>query len=313
MAVLTVLSVLGATGYAKEAPPQQPDRSGPPDGLRPGDVITDRGVGAVVPAPGGFVEAEAMYPDGTTEALSIQTLPDGSVVVSDWGQDEPDEESLPSDGSVLTDAGCSQNQYNFTGKKWYSRYNWYYKTTSTPANMTALTAESALKSSVSAVPNAKNDCGLADVVTATQTYQGSTPSGTDIGINSAGENVCGASDGKSVVAFGPTGGTALGLHCGWASNTGKTYLEATASDVKLSTNYSWRTGAASLTCSTQTPNHWGVESVMTHEAGHIFGLDHVREDLYGALTMSRYAESPCDDTQMTLGLGDYNGLKALYP
>jgi hypothetical protein len=56
-----------------------------------------------------------------------------------------------------------------------------------------------------------------------------------------------------------------------------------------------------------------LEAVLTHEAGHVFGLAHVGESRHGRLTMSPYIDGVCNNQESTLGLGDLRGLEALYP
>ena len=55
-----------------------------------------------------------------------------------------------------------------------------------------------------------------------------------------------------------------------------------------------------------------LESVVTHELGHAYGLDHVSELSHGRLTMSRYIDGTCENQEAKLGLGDMKGLEALY-
>jgi hypothetical protein len=56
---------------------------------------------------------------------------------------------------------------------------------------------------------------------------------------------------------------------------------------------------------------YSVEAVVTHEAGHVFGLGHVDEAAHGALTMSPVMLT-CQSSEKTLGLGDVRGLEAVY-
>jgi predicted Zn-dependent protease len=55
-----------------------------------------------------------------------------------------------------------------------------------------------------------------------------------------------------------------------------------------------------------------VKAVMTHERGHTFGINHVSETSHKNMTMSPNINGPCQDSESTLGLGDVEGLRALY-
>ncbi|MEU7753190.1 matrixin family metalloprotease [Micromonospora sp. NPDC049101] len=54
-----------------------------------------------------------------------------------------------------------------------------------------------------------------------------------------------------------------------------------------------------------------LQGVATHEFGHVFGLGHVSESSYPAMTMSTNA-TICFYHDSSLGLGDYNGLRSVY-
>lgn len=51
-----------------------------------------------------------------------------------------------------------------------------------------------------------------------------------------------------------------------------------------------------------------IEAVVTHESGHVWGLDHVDEGLSPYLTMSPIT-GRCDRTAVSLGLGDVQGVQ----
>ncbi len=54
-----------------------------------------------------------------------------------------------------------------------------------------------------------------------------------------------------------------------------------------------------------------LESVMTHEWGHAFGLGDLEEEKHGNLTMSRGIPK-CSTSVRTLGYGDWLGMYSLY-
>lgn len=312
-AVLAAAALGGgsATAAQDEAPPQGQNGASngaehePPDGLRPGDVVSDHGVSVIVPRPGFGVGTEAIFHDGSVEELHVETAADGSVAVNEWGS----ERQTQSDGGPLSsDYGCSQTGYVHASHRWYQTYNWYLKDTA-PSGLTISSTEQAVRASVAAITNAKNDCGIGDNVTASHNFQARTSRG--INITSSGS--CGTFDNYNVVGFGPLPDSYLGVACWWYQDTGKAWKEAVEADSKLNSSYYyWRVGTASLTCELDNPQRWGVENVMTHEAGHIFGMGHPSETTDGDQTMSPYAEAPCDDRESTLGKGDVTGLDTKY-
>ena len=94
----------------------------------------------------------------------------------------------------------------------------------------------------------------------------------------------------------------LAVTCFWLRNG-----RMTEADIKINNRESWALTMTS--CHGDMPL---LESTITHEAGHVFGRDHVGEKRHGRLTMSPYLDGPCNDNEATLGLGDMRGLEALY-
>ncbi len=60
------------------------------------------------------------------------------------------------------------------------------------------------------------------------------------------------------------------------------------------------------------PGRYDVESTMTHERGHTFGLGDVSEASHPNLTMSSKSNGPCQTSERTLGKGDAIGLNRKY-
>ena len=299
---IVVMTNLSAPSLALGGPSEEK----PPQGLRPGDVVNDHGALVVVPRRGFAVGAEAQFADGAVEELTVETERDGTVVVMSWGSEassEPPTGPLPG-----SDQGCNETGYSLTNYKWYKTFSWYLKDTY-PGGLSMDSVETAFRASVSAVTNAHNDCGLADNVSASHNFV----SRTARGMNITSSATCGNPDGYNVLGFGalPTG--YLGYACWWWTDTGKQYKEATEVDAKLnSSSYWWRVGPKPATCDFDDPKKWQVESVVTHEVGHIFGMAHVAENTYPWQTMSRYANGECDDSASTLGRGDVTGLDLKY-
>jgi hypothetical protein len=147
------------------------------------------------------------------------------------------------------------------------------------------------------ITGANNDCGRDDRVSARATFLGRA--GHRPGLTRRGG--CGTSDGRNAVGFGPLPEGIAAVTCVWA--IGDRIVEA---DVRFRRSVSWATSLA--TCADASL----LESVATHEFGHVFGLGHVSEERHGRLTMSTRLDALCDDSETTLGLGDLLGLEALY-
>ena len=193
---------------------------------------------------------------------------------------------------------CKESAYTFDGSKWHRTFRWSFSAGTRPSGLRAKAVELALRRAASNVARSRNSCGLTDHVGATQAYQGRTRARPDI----RDDSTCGKPDGRSVVGFGKLVASELALTCFWTRN-GRT-VEA---DIKLNrSDYHWYVKKPS-TCA----NKWSIAAVATHEFGHAFGLNHVSEVTDGALTMSPLILS-CQQQEVTLGLGDVRGLRALY-
>jgi hypothetical protein len=278
-----------------------------PADLHEGDIVQAGDVAVTVPAPGETVLAALDRDDGTTAELAVENPFDGPVrVVPPFAAQLlghlPTTDADPLLSGVATTAAaasrCSDAAFNLEGFHWASDYHWRFHASSTPSGMSAANVETGLQTAANAITRQRNDCGLADRVSATNSYGGNTSRGPNV----SSTGTCGTRDSVNVVGFGalPTG--TLGLTCAWFSN--KVALEA---DVKLATRYRWFSESVPSGCS----NRFGIEQVGTHEFGHAYGLAHVSQSTHPELTMSPVL-FPCRLDKLSLGLGDVRGLRALY-
>lgn len=189
-------------------------------------------------------------------------------------------------------APCLDGAFRTLGGKQTSTYKWSFKASTTPSGLNKSSVASMLQKSFTNVTTAHNDCGIADNVSATHHYLGTT---------SVSPN-CNARDHQNVVGFGRLASGVLAVTCYWINN-GK-IVEA---DMKITTRESWALSLSS--CHGDMPM---LEATITHEAGHVFGLDHVGENRHGRLTMSPFLDGPCENNEATLGKGDVAGLASLY-
>ena len=206
--------------------------------------------------------------------------------------------AAPSSSAVTALAPCKDSTYRLNGSLWTRPLRWQFEASTTPKNLTKRAAERTLRRAASNIVTGRNSCGVADRISAQQRYVGRTGARPDIRRNAT----CGAPDGHNVVGFGTLPLGVMALTCYWARD-GST-AEA---DILLNrADYRWVTRVAAGCVA-----EWDVEAVATHEFGHAFGLDHVKEGLHGNLTMSPFI-LPCQNAEATLGLGDVRGLRAKY-
>ncbi len=262
----------------------------------------DHGVGAVVPAPGESVFAEAMSPDGN-QSLLVSNPRGDKLLLEEVGT----EEQAPESGALATRSGspspCSDYHYN----SWDSRLNnyirWYFNVGTTPSGMSRLAVLTAMQRAGGNVSEVRDSCGVADNVPAVLKYVGSTSRSVNMGDG----GICGANDHESVVGFGDLPNHLTGNTCVWSwIQDGPDRINS--SDVRLNkVDYNW---TANVTSSCR--GRQDLESTMTHERGHTFGLGDVSESSHAHLTMSAQSNGPCQISERSLGRGDANGLNRKY-
>ena len=268
-------------------------------GPHPGTLLRHDGLTIVVPPRGRGVWAEAILADGSIRVLGVQTAADGTVRVLPGGGAAAQSPSgvRPLSPSISPPA-CSDSAYSLYPSSWNKTYTWYFNATSTPSGISQTAATGALKSAANNITTANNDCGLPDLVSATNAYKATTTRTPNIS-NSAS---CLSGDGTNVVGFGTLSSIYVGYTCWWS--IGNATVEA---DAKLNkANYTWYV-TKPVGCS----NKYDVQAVATHEFGHVFGLGDLDEATHANLTMSQVIYA-CQNSEDTLGLGDILGLQSKY-
>lgn len=274
-----------------------------------GDVVvsgaSDTDISVPVPAAGEWIMSEALADNGTATSVRATTAKDGTVTVvvaPPSSGDAGDRTNAPSE--------CADTMYTFLDfdgeldhAKWYGTLNWRFKINTSPNGLDQDDVIKFLKQSATNIATGRNNCGIADQITAAAAYAGTTNAALNVGAGGCTQ----ADDQLEVVGFTDLGSNnLLGRTCvRGAVHDG--YDQITTADIGLdNTGRSWYLPGTSCT------GDWNVEGVATHEFGHAFGLGDLSESAHGNLTMSGANNGTCQGSEMTLGRGDVLGLQVLY-
>lgn len=271
-----------------------------------GRPIVDHGVGSDVPGPGEGVYAEGYGPAGSQELL-VSHRRDGVIALDFVGDDT----AQLAGGTLGGGSPCTDEARNRHGWRLERLRHWRLNKDSIPGYLVVDNVETAVREGGTNIITSHNNCGLADnAPNAYLQYEGNTPDGVGVDINT--DATCqNSSDGYSVVGFGGLPGNFLGRTCVWGfGETG--FDEVSQGDIRLNQDdFRWTTHGEDNSC-WDGVNNWDIESTMTHERGHHFGIAHVDEEYHGSLTMSERSDGPCQTSERTLGRGDVISLNIVY-
>jgi hypothetical protein len=136
-------------------------------------------------------------------------------------------------------------------------------------------------------------------------YQGFTNAHAQVDARD-GKLVCPGNDKMTVVSFGELPQGILAGTC-TISEDDDHQRRTKWSDILINkARHNWTTNPGA-----RCESKYDLESVVTHERGHTFGLDHVLEASHPKLTMSS-AMRACQSSERSLGLGDWRGLDLKY-
>lgn len=277
-----------------------------------GVVVEDHGVAAEVPPNGSRVYTEA-YTTSGSEELSLETADDGATTLRFVGSEIHGADAMGLSGTTSAPDACSDPAYEEAGWTESDSYRFFFNRATTPSGLTRDQAEDAIFFAGLNIDLANNDCGLSDNIDTSTFLAGDTMVHSNIGSDGTCESVF-VKDEVNVIDFGDLPATSevttLGTACVWSAPYlfGREVLEA---DIKLNkVEADWTVYPESSSCS----NRFDVESVVTHELGHVWGLSHrnLSESDHANLTMSPMINGPCQLSERTLGLGDIRGLESLY-
>ena len=247
--------------------------------------------------------AEALTTSGTQE-LGVHRSKDGSIELEHVGDDTVGLDSGDLARAAKGPGECTDPAFTLNGWRVRSDFAYLFNARSTPRGLSPGAARRAVVGAGRNIVGMRSACRGGDRIPVSLKFRGGTRRTAD-----RSDGACQNSDGVSVVSFGalPNRKT-LAVTCAfYRFVTG--YDNVTSSDVKINgSGFDWTTKPGARACKRE----WDLESVLTHERGHTFGLGHVLEKRHRKLTMSTIVNGPCQTAERTLGRGDIIGLSRKY-
>ncbi len=270
-----------------------------------GRVVVSGDVSVVIPSAGGGVAADGV---GTTATpgTSLRVTNVGGVVTATSESSSLADTAARPGVRVRTAAlggsppACQDGAFKQEGHAWKTTLKWGYHSASTPGRMTARGAVTAIRRGIENIRDGQDNCGLAGQPRASSDYVGSTAAKPNIVVKD-GSVRCGSRNSRNTVGWGSLPGNLLGWTCYWW-NARQNMVEA---DMRL--DPSRRTV---LSYPANCSSKFDLQSLATHEWGHVFGLSHPGSG-HANLTMTHLLP-PCSKAPRTLGLGDWRGMRKLY-
>lgn len=198
---------------------------------------------------------------------------------------------------------CADPAGTWLGMRWAAPLRWRINEHTIPAYLDDHAAVIAsIRSAATTVDTGRNDCGLPADLGIQQQYLGDTERRAGV----TADGGCGDRDGSNSVSFGRLNSGLLAVTCIWWFG-GKDGGRSVETDIVID-------DTAGLFFTSIPPGctaRWDLESTLTHEFGHVFGLGHVAYAQHGDLTMTDGLPD-CSTAYRGLGLGDYLALKQRY-
>ncbi|WP_244172721.1 matrixin family metalloprotease [Streptomyces europaeiscabiei] len=290
-----------ATGTTELTVSDVPEGTSATDCGLVGQVVRLDGVGVVIPRPGVGVALSAVTVDGSAPELTVEVSESGVI---SYGSEQAGDASTTEEDSTeaLTAAlgQCEDISYDTKSYAEWGTYNWYVGDGGMPGALTKSEAATAFTDAINNITGSYNTCGLDDEVGASASYKGTHTYESDVDSNGN----CTDYDDVSTWDAGNLDTGSLAITCVWYWPVTLDLFEA---DVRYNTNDYNFTDNVTSSCS----DKYDLRGVGTHEAGHVFGLDHVEGADHSNLTM--YPKlGECTEKWRTLGYGDVRGLRSLY-
>jgi hypothetical protein len=252
-------------------------------------------VGLYVPPPGDTETATMLTTKGSY-MLSV-TNSHGQLVIK---TSRPG--AAPSPAIPATDAACGQSNYGFIGARWTKTLVWYYnQSTASRAGLSGSVSLSDIRAANTNMTMGINNCGFSEVgFRAYGQYAGTTSKFANIDAN--GNCTKNFPDGQNTVSWGPLNNQGVAFDCSIGPNG-----VMKESDIYLGSNQAI---VDNLPANCINNGNRDLQSVMTHEWGHAYGLADLSGSNDTALVMYNM-QAPCS-LRRHLGKGDWDGMSSLY-
>lgn len=211
--------------------------------------------------------------------------------------------------SAAKDPACNENAFNLEGPSWMNTGTptdiWYYnESTASRAGLSVSKSESDIRQANTNMTRGINNCNLPggrfDV-------QGAFKGNTSKFANVTSQAKCSSRfpDGQNTVSFAPftMTGTLAATCFGWKITVSGS-REMTEADTQIGSNRK-----IVDTFPSRCTNSFDLQSIMTHEWGHAYGLAH---ETSGPDEVMYPFSRPCV-LRRHLGGGDWSGMDSLYP
>lgn len=257
------------------------------------------GPGLYVPRPGHTIVSNSLTTTGSY-ALTV-TNAHGKVII----KTQTPATVMPAPARVphitREDAACSENGMATEGGVWQTTLNWYYnESTVSRAGLSGSATLSDIRAGNSNMTLGMNNCGWSEQgFNAFGAYQGTTSRYANI--DTSGHCTNNFPDGQNTVSWGPFyGNNTLAHTCVWLG--GGVITEA---DIYIGSN-------VGMVDDVGSPCNGGIDlqSDVTHEWGHAYGLNDLTNSAYSAEVM--FGTKYQCQLRRHLGEGDYNGMGLLY-
>jgi hypothetical protein len=210
-----------------------------------------------------------------------------------------------------TDAACGEGAYNLSGHRWMSGalgvspvLFWFYnESTVSRAGLNLAATISDIRAGNFNMSTGQNNCGFA---TGRFGVSGSFQGNTNLfaNIDCSGNCTSRFPDTQNTLSWGPLNATTPNGDVIAQTCTDWIGAQMREADIYIGSNKNI-VDSFSSSCSGQLD----LQSVVTHEWGHAFGLNHETSGTAEVM----YPVSRTCQLRRHLGLGDYNGMKAMYP